>query len=129
MCILSHQFSTDSSSPANSHHHKTLGALDMGGASTEITFIPEDPSSIEPGFKQSVQLHGTDYTVYSHSYQCFGQNEAYRRYLGQLVKVGFAPRWYFQLSHSTLQISSSSGCRNASNLFHAKRPTTRVVGL
>jgi len=75
-------------SSAEHHSHKTLGALDMGGASTEITFIPEDPAAIEPGYKESVHLHGKEYTVYWHSYQCSGLNEANRRYLAYLVQVG-----------------------------------------
>ena len=82
---FSQQFSSDSSSSADGH--KTLGALDMGGASSEITFIPNDPSSIAPGYRQKIQLRGVEYAVYSHSYPCFGLNEAYRRYLARLVQV------------------------------------------
>jgi len=59
----------------------------MGGASTEITFVPEDPSSMDRHYRHSVKLHGWDYEVYSYSYQCYGLNEAYRRYLAYLVKV------------------------------------------
>ena len=59
----------------------------MGGASTEITFVPQKPSAIQPGYKQSVHLYGKDYAIYSYSYQCYGLNEAYRRYFAHLVQV------------------------------------------
>ena len=69
------------------HKTKTVGGLDMGGASTEITFIPENTTAIERGYNQSVQLYGTMYEMYTFSYECYGLNEAYRRYLAHLVQV------------------------------------------
>jgi len=71
----------------SANQHKTLGALDMGGASTQITFVPENPSKIPSGYNQSAQLYGTQYEMYTYSYQCYGLNEAYRRYLAHLVQV------------------------------------------
>ena len=67
---------------------QTLGALDMGGASTEITFAPENAAAMNPHFRETVELFGKHYEVYSYSYQCYGVNEAYRRYLSHLVQVG-----------------------------------------
>lgn len=62
----------------------TVGALDMGGASTQITFYsPEYPSS--PDYREDLDLYGTNYTVYTHSYLCYGINEAIRRYMAILV--------------------------------------------
>jgi apyrase len=53
----------------------TVGALDLGGASTQITFLPVDfPESGEV----ALELAGTTYRVYSHSYLGFGQDEARR---------------------------------------------------
>jgi len=74
---------------ANQQQRKSLGALDMGGASTQITFVPEKPAKIERGYNQSVQLYGVHYEMYSYSYQCYGLNEAYRRYLAHLVQVSW----------------------------------------
>ena len=68
--------------------HKTVGALDMGGASTQITFVPENTTAIEHHYKQSVRLYSVTYEMYTYSYQCYGINEAYRRYLAHLVQVG-----------------------------------------
>jgi Golgi nucleoside diphosphatase len=66
-----------------------LGALDLGGASTQITYIPELKDSLHHGYNATVTLYGSEYNVYTYSYQCYGLNEAYRRYLAQLVLVSF----------------------------------------
>lgn len=51
----------------------TVGALDLGGASTQVTFLPIDfPESEGVAF----ELGGTNYYVYSHSYLGFGQDQA-----------------------------------------------------
>ena len=58
----------------------TLGALDLGGASTQITF--NDPStfdSLSPQDKLRMQLFGHEYFVYTHSYLCYGLNAARQR--------------------------------------------------
>lgn len=55
---------------------ETVGALDLGGASTQITFVPENP----PRFHgRSVKLGGTTYRVYSYSYLGHGQDQAATR--------------------------------------------------
>lgn len=59
----------------------------MGGASTQITYVPEHANSLHFGYNATVSLYGTEYSVYTHSYQCYGLNEANRRYLAQLVMV------------------------------------------
>ncbi|XP_072037470.1 ectonucleoside triphosphate diphosphohydrolase 8-like isoform X2 [Amphiura filiformis] len=64
----------------------TLGAMDLGGASTQMSFIPEDPSALPAGYDYYLRLYGTDYHVYSHSYLCYGINEILRRYKAQIVE-------------------------------------------
>lgn len=61
---------------------KLVGALDMGGASTQITFVPSKPSP----HSSKLKLYGNEYQLYTHSYLCYGKKEAERRYLAQLVK-------------------------------------------
>ncbi|XP_022080921.1 ectonucleoside triphosphate diphosphohydrolase 8-like [Acanthaster planci] len=69
----------------------TLGALDLGGASTQITFIPEDPSQIPAEYRSKLRLYGTDYELYTHSFLCYGADEGTRRLEANLVKEsGFA---------------------------------------
>ena len=62
---------------------KSSGALDLGGASTQITFVPQDTSLATLSFK----LYGKVYPVYTKSYLCYGLNEIFRRFLAQLAKV------------------------------------------
>ncbi|KAM3911827.1 ectonucleoside triphosphate diphosphohydrolase 8-like [Leptodactylus fuscus] len=64
---------------------KIYGALDLGGASTQISFIPkvniEDPKE-----KAEFKLYGFPYTIYTHSFLCYGQNQALKQMLVQATK-------------------------------------------
>ncbi|XP_006815561.1 ectonucleoside triphosphate diphosphohydrolase 8-like [Saccoglossus kowalevskii] len=64
----------------------TVGAIDMGGASTQMTFIPEDTTVVPIEDQRYLKLYGEDYHVYTHSYLCYGVREAERRFLANLVK-------------------------------------------
>ncbi|KAF1469642.1 Ectonucleoside triphosphate diphosphohydrolase 8, partial [Megadyptes antipodes antipodes] len=65
---------------------EVLGALDLGGASTQITFQPgvaiEDKNT-----SVFFRLYGTDYSLYTHSYLCYGQTQALKRLLAALRQV------------------------------------------
>lgn len=65
---------------------EVLGALDLGGASTQITFQPsgtiEDNST-----KVFFRLYGTNYSIYTHSYLCYGRDQALKMLLASLSKV------------------------------------------
>lgn len=80
-----------------------MGALDLGGASTQISFIPEDS---QENFNNTMQvkLYGYDYNVYTHSFQCYGRDEAEKRLLALLLQVCLRPFavLLLQLSHSCL---------------------------
>lgn len=65
----------------------TVGALDMGGASTQITFYTPE-TDIPSDYKEDITLYGQNYTVYTHSYLCYGINEGIRKYQAKLVMVG-----------------------------------------
>lgn len=62
-----------------------VGAMDMGGASTEMTFIPSDPNKSK---ESSVffRLYGYNYTVYTHSYLCYGIFEALEMNLAKIIE-------------------------------------------
>ncbi|XP_051893445.1 ectonucleoside triphosphate diphosphohydrolase 2-like [Pristis pectinata] len=55
----------------------TVGAMDLGGASTQITFVPGEAVK-EPESEVGLQLYGHHYTVYTHSYLCYGKDQVLR---------------------------------------------------
>ncbi|NWI30085.1 ENTP8 diphosphohydrolase, partial [Sula dactylatra] len=60
-----------------------VGALDLGGASTQITFLPGttiDDSST----RALLRLYGTNYSIYTHSYLCYGQKQALKMLMASL---------------------------------------------
>ncbi|CAI9550447.1 unnamed protein product [Staurois parvus] len=63
-----------------------FGAMDLGGASTQMTFQPsgdiEDNST-----KMFFRLYGFDYSIYTHSYLCYGQDQAMKIFLAYLIEV------------------------------------------
>ncbi|XP_061459752.1 ectonucleoside triphosphate diphosphohydrolase 8 [Rhineura floridana] len=61
-----------------------LGALDLGGASTQISFVPAGHIA-NPDEAAQFRLYGFDYTIYTHSYLCFGQNQALQRLIQIIV--------------------------------------------
>ncbi|XP_069097511.1 ectonucleoside triphosphate diphosphohydrolase 8-like [Pleurodeles waltl] len=62
---------------------ETYGAMDLGGASTQMTFSPKvaiTNKSTEAVFK----LYGYNYTVFTHSYLCYGKDQALKLLLAKL---------------------------------------------
>ncbi len=81
---LSDRFSHQSNSTM------TLGALDWGGASSQITFeLDSDDYSTTGNDTQLVSLFGQDYRVFTSSQLCYGQAEALKRYLVRLVYLAY----------------------------------------
>ncbi|KAK9392251.1 ectonucleoside triphosphate diphosphohydrolase 2 [Crotalus adamanteus] len=64
----------------------TVGAMDLGGASTQITF--ETTGAIEsPANEVTLKLYGQHYKVYTHSYLCYGMNEVLNRLISKVLKA------------------------------------------
>ncbi|XP_006900731.1 PREDICTED: ectonucleoside triphosphate diphosphohydrolase 8 [Elephantulus edwardii] len=63
-----------------------VGALDMGGASTQIAFVPEGPI-LNASAQAPLLLYGANYSVYTHSYLCFGRDQMLSRLLAGLVQA------------------------------------------
>jgi apyrase len=61
----------------------------MGGASTQITFYP-GAGTMPQNYSGNAVLFNKNYTVYTHSYLCYGINEFRRKYQALLVKVSDA---------------------------------------
>ncbi|CAL8258801.1 unnamed protein product [Lota lota] len=63
----------------------TVGMLDLGGGSTQITFSPQDEKTIQTSpidYISSIQMFNTSYTLYSHSYLGLGLLSARLAILG-----------------------------------------------
>ncbi|XP_043836088.1 ectonucleoside triphosphate diphosphohydrolase 2 isoform X1 [Dromiciops gliroides] len=71
----------------------TVGAMDLGGASTQITF--ETASQTEdPANEVKLQLYGQSYRVYTHSFLCYGRDQILKRLLaGVLQSHSSHPCW------------------------------------
>lgn len=79
---------------------RTLGALDLGGSSLEVTFALDDSSEeysraesrkesmAETGSPSTVKLSflGIDHVLYSHSHRHFGLDDAFERSVSLLLK-------------------------------------------
>ncbi|KAL5111218.1 Ectonucleoside triphosphate diphosphohydrolase 1 [Taenia crassiceps] len=62
---------------------QTIGALDLGGASTQITFVPE---SNKPAPHTSIRnLYGKTFNLYSYSYLCYGKSAAEKRIWAEVI--------------------------------------------
>ncbi|KAM9370773.1 LOW QUALITY PROTEIN: ectonucleoside triphosphate diphosphohydrolase 8-like [Phaethornis superciliosus] len=98
-----------------------LGALDLGGASTQISFMPE--GSVRNWSEASpFTLYGYNYNIYTHSYLCYGQNEMLKRLAKELiVEAAFSSRvahpCYPKDFNETISLSSfsTSPCTNQSD--------------
>ncbi|XP_072228152.1 ectonucleoside triphosphate diphosphohydrolase 2 isoform X1 [Leuresthes tenuis] len=63
----------------------TVGALDFGGASTQITFATHEPVEDERDMMK-LRLYGQEYSLYTHSFLCYGQDQFLKRLLAQIIK-------------------------------------------
>ncbi|NWU31397.1 ENTP8 diphosphohydrolase, partial [Dyaphorophyia castanea] len=65
-----------------------FGALDLGGASTQISFMPEGSATSQKEASEFT-LYGYSYSIYTHSYLCYGQNEVLQRLAKELIVESF----------------------------------------
>ncbi|CAL9705436.1 unnamed protein product [Knipowitschia caucasica] len=68
---------------------ETVGSMDLGGASTQIAFAVEQNLTGEDYLR--VKLYGYTYTVYTHSFLCYGKNEAEKKVLDKIVQRASNP--------------------------------------
>lgn len=70
----------------------SYGALDMGGASTQITFVPTaaDFAKLAPGDAFTTQLYGANIHLYTHSYLCYGLKASDMRHQAHLLNSSAA---------------------------------------
>lgn len=60
--------------------------MDLGGASTQITFETASPSE-DPENEIHLQLYGQHYRVYTHSFLCYGRDQVLQRLLASALQV------------------------------------------
>lgn len=63
----------------------TVGALDFGGASTQITFATAEEVE-EQHDVMKLHLYGQQYSLYTHSFLCYGQDQFLKRLLAHILK-------------------------------------------
>lgn len=67
-----------------------MGALDLGGASTQISFVSDHFDGSESQSNAvAFRLYGNDYTLYTHSFLCYGKDQALKMSLAQQTQVIF----------------------------------------
>lgn len=86
-CILFQKLSWLNLKPNGGNSQETYGALDLGGASTQITFVPEDKGIESPSNALYFRLYGKDYSVYTHSFLCYGKDQALRQKLAKDIQA------------------------------------------
>ncbi|XP_053728924.1 ectonucleoside triphosphate diphosphohydrolase 1 isoform X2 [Synchiropus splendidus] len=68
---------------------RTTGALDLGGASTQISFVSDNfDGSESPQNFMTFRLYGNDYNLYTHSFLCYGKDQALRMTLAHQTQSG-----------------------------------------
>lgn len=68
----------------------TLGAMDLGGASTQITFETTSPAE-DRASEVQLRLYGQHYRVYTHSFLCYGRDQVLQRLLASALQVPLHP--------------------------------------
>uniref|UniRef100_A0A3Q0SUJ2 Ectonucleoside triphosphate diphosphohydrolase 2 n=1 Tax=Amphilophus citrinellus TaxID=61819 RepID=A0A3Q0SUJ2_AMPCI len=63
----------------------TVGALDLGGASTQITFATQEKIE-DTDDLMKLRLYGHEYTLYTHSFLCYGKDQFLKRLLAHIMK-------------------------------------------
>uniref|UniRef100_A0A3Q2TPB9 Ectonucleoside triphosphate diphosphohydrolase 1 n=2 Tax=Fundulus heteroclitus TaxID=8078 RepID=A0A3Q2TPB9_FUNHE len=68
---------------------ETTGALDLGGASTQISFVSRNYDISEsPSNSVTFRLYGNDYNLYTHSFLCYGKDQVLKKALAHQTQSG-----------------------------------------
>ncbi|XP_075435267.1 ectonucleoside triphosphate diphosphohydrolase 8-like [Ascaphus truei] len=65
-------------------YNKIYGALDLGGDFTQISFIPKGTIE-DPKESATFNLYGFPYTIYTHSFLCYGQDQVLKQMLVKAI--------------------------------------------
>lgn len=77
--------------------HKSIGFMDMGGASTQIAFVPSSKEEIKKHEEdlsrvllRNINGENQKWNVFSETWLGFGANESRKRYLNQLINLSIS---------------------------------------
>ena len=62
--------------------------MDMGGASTQLSFIPAANATIQPSDDFTVTIFNNSISLYTHSYLCYGTNVVSQRVDVRIATIG-----------------------------------------
>ena len=65
---------------------ETVGALDLGGASTQIAFETSETVENKDNVME-LELYGQPHRIYTHSFLCYGQDQFLRKLLAHFIQV------------------------------------------
>uniref|UniRef100_A0A8C9Q6T5 Ectonucleoside triphosphate diphosphohydrolase 1 n=1 Tax=Spermophilus dauricus TaxID=99837 RepID=A0A8C9Q6T5_SPEDA len=69
------------------NHEKNFGVLNLGSDSTQITFVPKNHTMESPENSLQFRLYGKDYYVYTHSFLCYGKDQALWQKLAKDIQM------------------------------------------
>ncbi|XP_063100392.1 ectonucleoside triphosphate diphosphohydrolase 8 isoform X2 [Cavia porcellus] len=98
-----------------------VGALDMGGASTQICFAPRGPI-LDQSSQAIFRLYGTNYSIYTHSHLCFGRDQALLRLLARLLQSSRTTLLRHPCYHSGYQTTLPLATLSESPCIHTAEP-------
>lgn len=104
-----------------------VGALDLGGASTQISFVPEGPV-LDARSQATFRLYGTTHSLYAHSHLCFGRDQALLRLLVGLVQVRLPPGCGVGQRTPLALAPGPASHRETQPVLFATRATTAATG-
>ncbi|XP_062063133.1 ectonucleoside triphosphate diphosphohydrolase 8 [Lepus europaeus] len=105
-----------------------VGALDLGGASTQISFVPEGPV-LDASTQASFRLYGSTYSIYTHSHLCFGRDQVLLRLLAGLVQRSPAGPLRHPCYHSGYWATLAPGALYESPCVHTTAPRNLTQNL
>uniref|UniRef100_A0A4W3IUW5 Ectonucleoside triphosphate diphosphohydrolase 2 n=1 Tax=Callorhinchus milii TaxID=7868 RepID=A0A4W3IUW5_CALMI len=102
---------------------RTVGAMDFGGASTQLTF--ETTKSMEnPNSLMVLKLYEHEYKVYTHSYLCYGRDQVMKKVMFQMMKKQqFGPQVMNPCMPTGYQTNRTLGFIYNSPCIKEERPT------